>query len=434
MKSGDRMFLKANGSIEVGLNRIPIPITGSKVDVAASSGKRDIMVIQRKAESLSIAIRSGVTGGLRLGASQDLVGPLVKATAKAQLTRSSVAGYAIEIPMKEGPDQLKAVQQFLNRLLGDEPITAQDLALAKDIRAISKFELKASFDASLTAGYMPPATSNAYAKPMLGASLGGSSAVARAGATQENNKVAVFKKAKSYTTQFTGTAGLNVRTANLASLGAAQVLPTGSVLEGSFRPGMAPLVGAQASLSKSYEAELSVQTIPQDGSAVKAEFEYAIPLASGLTRADLESMDPNLATQLSRLDDTQRAQFDSMLSKVDTPDGYLLLASSECDKSRLQDLNAQYAKERAQAQANRALGTSVARQQVELAEQNHRARLEKLEDDAGEFKLQRLILVKGDMMARGRAVNLGVVRVNQQGQSGAGTTVELLDLTKPPAG
>lgn len=163
MKDGDRVFLKSNRCLEVGLNRVPVG-AGLRVDAAVAGGTRNMMVIQRKPNSFVINVRAGTTGAVRLGLSAGLMdAPIVRANARAHLNTSDVAGYAIEITA-EGNNP----RDFINALLSGQKLTPKELALAKDIKALTKTELKATLDASISAGYSPISPDS-----MVGVGVGG---------------------------------------------------------------------------------------------------------------------------------------------------------------------------------------------------------------------------------------------------------------------
>lgn len=221
-----------------------------------------------------------------------------------------------------------------------------------------------------------------------------------------------------------------MRNPTALSLASGAALAPESALQGTFAAMPTQIVGAQASASRTYEAELTVQRKAQDRSAVKAEFEFAIPLSKGVTRSDLESMDSGLKAQIDALTEDQRAAIDQMLGKVDAADGYLLLAASQLETERITDLNAAYARER--DAALNVPSRKLSDKALKLAAENHAQRLESLQNQAKDFKLQRFILAKGDMLARSQTLNLGLVRGAAQGVSGTGTTVQVLELAAKP--
>ena len=430
MKDGDRLFLKSNGAVELGLNGIPLGVSGVKIDAAASSGRRNIMVIQRKPKSLVVAIRAGQTGGVRLGIGATLPSaPVVKAkaSAKAQLNVSNVAGYSIEIPLEDNK-----AQDFIHRLMGNQPIEGKDLyLLAKDIKALTKSEIKASLDVSAGVN-ISPTSKDAVVGLSVGANVGVGGSRAWMKATQTNSKLETFKVAKSISWQATTSLGVSLKGPGALETLAGQKLGKDNIYSDQFKSSPVQLAGAQVTVSRTYEAELSVQRLANDGSLVKAEFEFLMPLGLGIDRAGLESTNPVLKAQLATLTAEQGKQLDALLQKVDAQDGYALIIPSQLAPGRVKDLNTQFARERAQAQANRVLGREVSNAQMQKAAENHQQRLEKLENEAKDFKLQRFILVKGDSLTRNHAVNAGIVRVAWQKQAGVGTTVEVLELSAPP--
>ncbi len=430
MKDGDRLFLKSNGAVEFGLNGIPLGVLGVKIDAAASSGSRNIMVIQRKPKSLVVAIRAGITGGVRLGIGDTWSpAPVVKAkaSAKAQLNISSVAGYSIEIPLEDNK-----AQDFIQRLMGNQAIEGKDLyLLAKDIKALTKSEIKASLDVSAGVN-ISPTSKDAVVGISVGANVGAGASRAWMKATQTNSKLETFKVAKSISYQATASLGASLKGPGALETLAGRAFGNDTLSAGQFKSSPVQLAGAQVTVSRTYEAELSVQRLANDGSLVKAEFEFLMPLGLGINRAGLESADPVLKAQLATLTAEQGKQLDALLQKVDAQDGYALIIPSQLAPGRVKDLNTQFARERAQAQSNRVLGREVANAQMQKAAENHRNRLEKLESEAADFKLQRFILVKGDSLTRNQAVNAGIVRVAWQKQAGVGTTVEVLELSAPP--
>jgi hypothetical protein len=430
MKDGDRLFLKSNGAVELGLNGIPLGMSGVKIDAAASGGSRNIMVIQRKPKSLVVAIRAGQTGGVRLGIGATLPSaPLVKAkaSAKAQLNVSNVAGYSIEIPLEDNK-----AQDFIHRLMGNQPIEGKDLyLLAKDIKALTKSEIKASLDVSAGVN-ISPTSKDAVVGLSVGANVGVGGSRAWMKATQTNSKLETFKVAKSISWQATTSLGVSLKGPGALETLAGQKLGKDNIYSDQFKSSPVQLAGAQVTVSRTYEAELSVQRLANDGSLVKAEFEFLMPLGMGIDRAGLESTNPVLKAQLATLTAEQGKQLDALLQKVDAQDGYALIIPSQLAPGRVKDLNTQFARERAQAQANRVLGREVSNAQMQKAAENHQQRLEKLENEAKDFKLQRFILVKGDSLTRNHAVNAGIVRVAWQKQAGVGTTVEVLELSAPP--
>ena len=430
MKDGDRLFLKSNGAVELGLNGIPLGVSGVKIDAAASGGSRNIMVIQRKPKSLVVAIRAGITGGVRLGIGDTLPSaPIVKAkaSAKAQLNVSNVAGYSIEIPLEDNK-----AQDFIHRLMGNQPIEGKDLyLLAKDIKALTKSEIKASLDVSAGVN-ISPTSKDAVVGLSVGANVGVGGSRAWMKATQTNSKLETFKVAKSISWQATTSLGVSLKGPGALETLAGQKLGKDNIYSDQFKSSPVQLAGAQVTVSRTYEAELSVQRLANDGSLVKAEFEFLMPLGLGIDRAGLESTNPVLKAQLATLTAEQGKQLDALLQKVDAQDGYALIIPSQLAPGRVKDLNTQFARERAQAQANRVLGREVSNAQMQKAAENHQQRLEKLENEAKDFKLQRFILVKGDSLTRNHAVNAGIVRVAWQKQAGVGTTVEVLELSAPP--
>ena len=428
MKDGDRLFLKSNGAVELGLNGVPLGVPGVKIDAAASGGRRNIMVIQRKPKSLVVAIRAGQTGGVRLGIGATLSSaPVVKANAKAQLNMSNVAGYSIEIPLEDNK-----AQDFIHRLMGNQAIEGKDLyLLAKDIKALTKSEIKASLDVSAGVN-ISPTSKDAVVGISVGANVGAGASRAWMKATQTNSKLETFKVAKSISLQATTSLGVSLKGPGALGTLAGQALGKDSLYSDQLKSSPVQLAGAQVTVSRTYEAELSVQRLANDGSLVKAEFEFLMPLGLGINRAGLESADPVLKAQLATLTAEQGKQLDALLQKVDAQDGYALIIPSQLAPGRVKDLNTQFARERAQAQSNRVLGREVANAQMQQAAENHQRRLEKLESEAADFKLQRFILVKGDSLTRNQAVNAGIVRVAWQKQAGVGTTVEVLELSTPP--
>ena len=430
MKDGDRLFLKSNGAVELGLNGIPLGVPGVKIDAAASGGRRNIMVIQRKPKSLVVAIRAGKTGGLRLGVGATLYdAPVVKAkaSAKAQINMSKVAGYSIEIPLEDNK-----AQDFIHRLMGNQPIDGKDLyRLAKDIKALTKSEIKASLDVSAGVN-ISPTSKDAVVGFSVGGNFGAGASKAWMKATQTNSKLETFKVAKSISLQATASLGVSVKGPGALGTLSGQVLGNDSPYSSTFASSPVQLAGVQLTESRTYEAELSVQRLANDGSLVKAEFEFLMPLGLGIDRAGLESTNAILKAQLATLTAEQGKQLDALLQKVDAQDGYALIIPSQISPERVKDLNTLFARERAQAEANRVLGRDVAEAQLKQAAENHQQRLEKLESEAKDFKLQRFILVKGDSMIRNQAVNAGIVRVAWQKQAGVGTTVEVLELSAPP--
>jgi len=256
-------------------------------------------------------------------------------------------------------------------------------------------------------------------------------------ATQDNAKVHVMKRATGYQLE--------------ASLGAEVTVKLPSLAENVLKPALAPGVGNQAvkssvsgtntnlggvktSVSRVYEAELSVEQKALDGSIRKAEFEFAVPLVPGLDTSALGGVDPRLKAQLDRLPPERRAEFDQLLKQVDNAEGYLLLAASRLDDSVCNALNAEFSLEREMANELGRMHSRGSRDAaLDRACKAHGERLASLGEQAAEFKLERLIVVKGASMTREQALGVGLLRLERQGQAGTGSTVGQVDLTAPPS-
>jgi len=454
MQIGDRVFLKASRKGEIGLSKLPADPSGTlKLDLMLGMGDRNVFDVKRQPNgNFTVSIRAGSTLSARAGvsASPAALAEVAKASGKIQLSSTSVEGCTFEF----SPDQGIA---FIEHILENKPVDAALLATARDIRTVSKDEDKLMIEAGLglssdsiikalkgksddAAKALKPGLESKGASLVQEPSVSVAKAVwsrAWAQATQDNAKVHVMKRATGYQLE--------------ASLGAELTVKLPSLAENVLKPALASRVddhavkssvsgtntnlgGVKASVSRVYEAELSVEQKALDGSIRKAEFEFAVPLVPGLDTSALGGVDPRLKAQLDRLPLERRAEFDQLLKQVDNSEGYLLLAASRLDDSVCNALNAEFSLEREMANE---LGRMHSRGSRDAAQDRackaHGERLAGLGEQAAEFKLERLIVVKGASMTREQALGVGLLRLERQGQAGTGSTVGQVDLTAPPS-
>ncbi|MFM7570581.1 MAG: hypothetical protein ACKO8O_18010, partial [Betaproteobacteria bacterium] len=455
MQIGDRVFLKASRKGEIGLSKLPADPSGTlKLDLMLGMGDRNVFDVKRKPNgNFTVSIRAGSTLSARagVGASPAALAEVAKASGKIQLSSTSVEGCAFEF----SPDQGIA---FIEHILENKPVDAALLATARDIRTVSKDENKLMIEAGLGLSSdsiikaLKGKSDDAAKALKAGLESKGASLVqlpsvsvsakavwsrAWAQATQDNAKVHVMKRATGYQLE--------------ASLGAEVTVKLPSLAENVLKPALASHVDDQAvkssvsgtdanlgavkaSVSRVYEAELSVEQKALDGSIRKAEFEFAVPLVPGLNTSALGGVDPRLKAQLDRLPTDRRAEFDQLLKQVDNPEGYLLLAASRLDDSVCNALNAEFSLEREMANELGRMHSRGSRDAaLDRACKAHGERLAGLGEQAAEFKLERLIVVKGASMTREQALGVGLLRLERQGQAGTGNTVGQVDLTAPPS-
>lgn len=455
MQIGDRVFLKASRKGEIGLSKLPADPSGTlKLDLMLGAGDRNMFDVKRKPNgNFTVSIRAGTTLSARAGvsASPAALAEVAKVSGKIELTSTSVEGCTFEFTADQGI-------AFIEHILENKPVDAALLATARDIRTVSKDENKLMVEAGLglssdsvikalkgksedatkvlKAGLEKEATSLVKA-PSVNLAAKAVWSRAWAEATQDNAKVHVLKRATAYQLE--------------ASVGAEVTVKLPSLAENVLKPAVSPENGAQAvksslsgtntnlgglkaSVSRVYEAELSVEQKAFDGSLRKAEFEFVVPLVPGLDTAALGSVDPRLKAQLDRLPPDRRAEFDQLLKQVDSSEGYLLLAASRLDDSVCNALNAEFSFEREIANELGRIHSSSSRDAaLDRACKAHGERLAGLGEQAAEFKLERLILVKGATMTREQALGVGLLRLERTGQAGTGNTVGQVDLTAPPA-
>ena len=106
MQIGDRVFLKASRTGEIGLSKIPVDPSGTlKLDMMAGGGDRNVFDVKRKPNgNYTISIREGSTLSVRAGisASPAALAQVVKLSGKVQATHTEVAGFALEFPPEHG--------------------------------------------------------------------------------------------------------------------------------------------------------------------------------------------------------------------------------------------------------------------------------------------------------------------------------------------
>jgi hypothetical protein len=451
MDVGDRVYLKASRTGELGLSKLPADPSGTlKLDLMLGLGDRHVFDVKRKPNgNFAIAIREGTTLSARMGvsASPSALAKVAKLAAKTQLSATALEGCVLEF----APDKGMA---FIEQILQNKPVDAALLATARDIRTVSKSENKMMVEASLgvssdaivkavagkskDAAQVLKAGLTEKSEPLFSVlSLSVSSKIvwsrAWAEASQNNANVAVMKRSTAY--QLEAAVGAELK-ADLPSLAENVVKPTipassgSDAVKASTKAESANPVGIKLSASRVYEAELAVEQHALDGGVRKVEFEFVIPLVENLNTAAIEGVDSRLRAQLERLSPERRAEFDQLLSKVDSTEGYALLATSQLDNAQRDALNAQYNRDREIA---RELGLAHSARSgdaaLEQACKAHGERLAQLGNRAAEFSLQRLILVKNASVTQDQSLGLGFARVARQGQAGAGETVGEVNLT-----
>jgi hypothetical protein len=450
MEVGDRVFLKASRTGELGLSKIPVDPSGTlKLDLMVGMGDRHVFDVKRKANgNYAIAIREGLTLSARMGinASPAALANIAKLSAKTQLSTTALEGCVLEFPPDKG-------MAFIEQILQNKPVDAALLATARDIRTVSKAENKVMIEAGLgvssdsivkaVAGKSKDAAQvlkaglaekgePLFSVPSLSVSAKAVWSRAWAETSQDNANVAVMKRSTAY--QLEAAVGAELK-ADLPSLAETVIRPAISddaargILKSSVKGESANPAGVKASASRVYEAELAVEQHALDGGVRKVEFEFVVPLVENLNTEAIAGVDPRLRAQLERLPPERRAEFDQLLATVDSAEGYVLIAASQLDDAQRDALNAQYNRDRGMA---RELGLARSARSgeaaLEQACQAHGERLAKLGSRAAEFSLQRLILVKNASVTQDQSLGFGFARVARQGQAGAGETVGEINL------